>query len=176
METQIEAFLHFVTVEKGYSEHTAAAYHNDLTQILGHLADEGISSWQDVNRADILKDQIRVINALYDPEKFMSRVAEAMLRLRPVSKHKPKFAEWWTDVKGFCRVIVWMHRRPETRRHFWRLMRTTLRLGKSQCEIAGAMATIYLHLAEMQTELVKSLKRRQEGEPEIEASAGNFTR
>ena len=42
--------------------------------------------------------------------------------------------------------------------------------------MAGAMATVYLHLAEMQTELVKSLNRRQVGELEIEASAGNTTR
>ncbi|KKM96229.1 hypothetical protein LCGC14_1180290, partial [marine sediment metagenome] len=136
----------------------------------------GLNFKTDRNRADILKDQIRIINALYDPEKFMSRVAEAMLRLRPAHKHKVTFSEWWTDVKGFCRVILWVQRRPETRKHFWRLLRKTFGLGVAQRETAGAMATIYLHLAEMRAELVKSLKRRQETELEIEASAGNTTR
>ena len=38
MQTQVEKFLHFVTVEKGYSDHTAAAYRNDLTQFLAYLS------------------------------------------------------------------------------------------------------------------------------------------
>ncbi len=54
MQTQVEEFLRFVTVEKGYSDHTAAAYHNDLTQFLIYLAGDTISSWQDVGRAHVL--------------------------------------------------------------------------------------------------------------------------
>lgn len=55
MQTRVEEFLHYVTVEKGYSEHTVAAYRNDLTQFLAYLADENISSLQDVERGHILK-------------------------------------------------------------------------------------------------------------------------
>jgi len=54
MQTQVEEFLRFLTVEKGYSKHTIAAYRNDFTQFLAYLAGEGISSWQDVGRAHIL--------------------------------------------------------------------------------------------------------------------------
>jgi len=146
---------------------------------VGVIRDQGLGGLNfrtERNRADILEDQIRIISALYDPEKFMARVAEAMRRLRPAPKHKANFPERWTDIKGCCRLIVWMLRRPETRKHFWRLLRTTSRLGAGQRETAGAMATVYVHLSEMQTELVKSLKRRQEGELEIQASAGNTTR
>lgn len=53
MQKQVEEFLHFVTVEKGYSHHTAAAYRNDLTQFLKYLAGQGVPSWQDVGRAHI---------------------------------------------------------------------------------------------------------------------------
>ena len=136
----------------------------------------GLNFKTDRNRADILEDQIRIVNELYDPEKFMSRVAEAVLRLRLAPKHKVNFSEWWTDVKGFCRLIAWMQRRPKACKHFWRLMRRTSKLEAGQRDTAGAMATIYLHLAEMQEELVKSLKHRQEGELQIETPAGNTTR
>jgi len=54
MRTQVEEFLNFVAVEKGYSEHTAAAYRNDLNQFLTYLEDEAVSSWQAVNRTHIL--------------------------------------------------------------------------------------------------------------------------
>ena len=42
-----------MTVEKGYSDHTAAAYRNDLTQFLAHLVGKGASSWQDVGRKHV---------------------------------------------------------------------------------------------------------------------------
>jgi hypothetical protein len=41
--------------------------------------------------------------------------------------------------------------------------------------MAAVMATIYLHLAEMRVELVKSLRRRQESEAETDVSASNTT-
>jgi integrase/recombinase XerD len=55
MQTRVEEFLHFVTIEKGYSRHTAKAYRNDLTQFLAYLADESMSSWQDVGRRHVLE-------------------------------------------------------------------------------------------------------------------------
>lgn len=37
MQQEIENFLNFLTVEKGFSQHTIAAYRNDLTQFLDFL-------------------------------------------------------------------------------------------------------------------------------------------
>ena len=54
MQAQIDEFLRYVAVEKGYSAHTSAAYRNDLAQFLTYLAGQGISSWQDVGRTHIL--------------------------------------------------------------------------------------------------------------------------
>ena len=61
MRTQVEEFLHYVAVEKGYSEHTVAAYRNDLTQFLAYLADVDVSSWQDVGR-DHIQDYVLFLN------------------------------------------------------------------------------------------------------------------
>jgi integrase/recombinase XerD len=55
MQSRVDEFLHYVTVEKGYSENTVAAYRNDLAQFLAYLADKSISSLQDVERGHILK-------------------------------------------------------------------------------------------------------------------------
>jgi integrase/recombinase XerD len=55
MKTQVEEFLHYVTVEKGYSGNTAAAYRNDLTQFLAYLAEKDVSSWQDVGQSHVLE-------------------------------------------------------------------------------------------------------------------------
>ncbi|MCP4540507.1 MAG: tyrosine recombinase XerD [Chloroflexi bacterium] len=55
MQTRVDEFLHYIVVKKGCSEHTVAAYRNDLVQLLAYLANENISSCHDVDRAQILK-------------------------------------------------------------------------------------------------------------------------
>jgi len=54
MQAQVEEFLRFMSVERGSSSHTVAAYRNDLSQFLTHLEGRGVHSCQDVNRARIL--------------------------------------------------------------------------------------------------------------------------
>ncbi len=77
MQTQVEEFLHFVAVEKGYSDHTAAAYRNDLTQFLTYLAGEGISSWQDVDRAHVLNYILYLKERGYASSTVARKVAAA---------------------------------------------------------------------------------------------------
>ncbi len=52
----IENFLHYLAIEKGYSEHTIAAYRNDLTGLAGFFQGDGSgSTWADFNRQVMLK-------------------------------------------------------------------------------------------------------------------------
>ncbi len=53
MQAQVEEFLRFVAIEKGYSNLTVAAYRCDLAQFLAYLTNENISSWRDVDRAHV---------------------------------------------------------------------------------------------------------------------------
>jgi len=50
MQTEIDGFLDFIIVEKGYSRHTHAAYRNDLAQFLDYLIGSGVVSWASVSR------------------------------------------------------------------------------------------------------------------------------
>jgi len=109
MQTQVEEFLRVLAVEKGYSDHTIAAYRNDLTQFMTYLASEGLASWQDVNRSHIqnyipyLKQReyasstvARKVAAVKSFFHFL--VADGVLRddptaavdSPPVSKHLPR--------------------------------------------------------------------------------------
>jgi integrase/recombinase XerD len=54
MKEQIANFLNFLSVEKGYSEHTIAAYRNDLTGLAEFAKKQGISAWSGFNRQNIL--------------------------------------------------------------------------------------------------------------------------
>lgn len=54
MKQEIEAFLDYLATEKGFSENTAAAYRNDLFQLVDFFHEKGIDSWSDVDRQHIL--------------------------------------------------------------------------------------------------------------------------
>ena len=78
MREQIEQFLTYITVEKGYSQNTLAAYRNDLTQYLGFL--EGrVSSWGEVTRDNIV-DYIMVMKL--DQEYASSTVARKVAAIK----------------------------------------------------------------------------------------------
>jgi integrase/recombinase XerD len=54
MESQVEEFLRYISLEKGYSEHTIAAYRSDLSQFLTYLQGRSVASWADVTRSHML--------------------------------------------------------------------------------------------------------------------------
>jgi integrase/recombinase XerD len=55
MQPQIDEFLRFLRVEKGYSKHTIAAYRTDVTQFLTYLEGEAYTSWPSVGRRALLR-------------------------------------------------------------------------------------------------------------------------
>jgi len=75
MQAQIDEFLRYVAVEKGYSAHTSAAYRNDLAQFLTYLAGQGISAWQDVGRTHILDYILYLRSRAYASSTVARKVA-----------------------------------------------------------------------------------------------------
>jgi integrase/recombinase XerD len=75
MQTQVNEFLRFVAVEKGYSEHTVAAYRNDLSQLSEYLAGEAVSSWQVVGRRHILDYVLYLKSREYAPATVARKIA-----------------------------------------------------------------------------------------------------
>jgi len=53
MKEPIENFLNYLSVEKGYSEHTIAAYRNDLTGLADFAKKQNISGWSGFNRQNM---------------------------------------------------------------------------------------------------------------------------
>lgn len=75
MQEQIEAFLHFEAAGHGYSQHTIAAYRNDLTQLLEYLSKEGITSWQGVDRSCIQQYVRYLKKREYAPSTLARKIA-----------------------------------------------------------------------------------------------------
>jgi len=54
MKEAITNFLNYLSVEKGYSENTIAAYHNDLTALADFAKKQGLSAWSGFTRQNML--------------------------------------------------------------------------------------------------------------------------
>jgi len=78
MEEKIQEFLKFITVEKGYSQNTLAAYRNDLSQFAAYLGKHQLS-WDQVDR-DIIMDYIMLMKA--EQEYASSTVARKVAAIK----------------------------------------------------------------------------------------------
>jgi integrase/recombinase XerD len=54
MKNAIENFLHYLAVEKGYSENTISAYRNDLSGLIEFANKQNLTSWAAVDRQSML--------------------------------------------------------------------------------------------------------------------------
>ncbi len=82
MKEDIEHFLTYLSVEKGFSDNTLAAYHNDLSQ-LASFVDEGAArsgvapSWANFNRQGMLSYLLNLKERNYAATTIARKVAAA---------------------------------------------------------------------------------------------------
>ena len=78
MEEKIQEFLKFITVEKGYSQNTLAAYRNDLSQFAAYLEKRQLT-WDQVSR-DTIMDYIMLMKT--EQEYASSTVARKVAAIK----------------------------------------------------------------------------------------------
>ena len=82
MKEDINRFLTYLAVEKGFSENTLDAYRNDLSQLVGFVEEEAtkqgsIPSWADFRREDMLNYQLYLKERNYAATTLARKVAAA---------------------------------------------------------------------------------------------------
>jgi len=82
MNEQIEAFLKYLMVDKGFSRNTEEAYRNDLTQLEKFIADEAskrgqIPGWDAFGRQDMLAYMLSLKDKKYASTTLARKVAAA---------------------------------------------------------------------------------------------------
>jgi integrase/recombinase XerD len=86
METKLDLYLDYLTVEKGLAANTRASYSADLLKLLTYLKDRGIGDWSQVGYSEVMgflshcqdqglapRSRARVLSALRGFFKFMVR-------------------------------------------------------------------------------------------------------
>jgi len=82
VKQDIDSFLTYLTVEKGFSENTVAAYRNDLYQLASFVEEEAaqrgsIASWASFNRQDMLSYLLNLKERNYAATTVARKVAAA---------------------------------------------------------------------------------------------------
>ena len=82
MRQAINSFLNYLTVEKGFSENTIAAYHNDLNQLASFIDQETARqgyppSWASFSRQGMLSYLLNLKERNYAPTTVARKVAAA---------------------------------------------------------------------------------------------------
>ena len=75
MKDSIENFLHYLAVEKGYSEHTISAYRNDLTALADFEGTQSINSWAAMDRQKMLSYMLNLKERGYVATTIARKVA-----------------------------------------------------------------------------------------------------
>lgn len=96
MESHLDLYLDYLTVEKGLASNTRASYSSDLLKFLTYLKDRGISDWRQVRYSEVMgflsqsqeqglapRSRARLLSALRGFFKFMVR--DSHLRESPVA-------------------------------------------------------------------------------------------
>lgn len=76
MRQEVEAFLHYLEVERGFSPHTLAAYRNDLFQMVDYLnkRDQHFT-WAGLNREELLGYILNLQEKEYAPATLARKIA-----------------------------------------------------------------------------------------------------
>ena len=82
MKEDIERFLNYLSVEKGFSENTLAAYRNDLAQLASFVEENGARgqvspSWANFSRQTMLSYQLQLKERNYATTTLARKVAAA---------------------------------------------------------------------------------------------------
>ena len=98
-----------------------------------------------IPRTEILKNFIRVINAVYEPSNYYRRVIFTCLNLRPHYKHTPNFRIRLLYMRSFLRVCKKEGFNPVTGFYYWKMFFTVIFRNPKGIEAAVNLAAMFIH-------------------------------
>ena len=118
-----------------------------------------------ISRTEILKNFIRVINAIYEPSNYYKRVVFTGLNIRPHYKHAPNFRTWLIYMRSFLRVCNKAGFNTVTGFYYWKMLFTVIFRNPKGTEAAVNLAAMFIHFRK-QKEYGVSLMKHTIGELE----------
>jgi hypothetical protein len=98
-------------------------------------------------RTEVLRDYLRVIETIYTPAAYFSRVCRVASMLDCAGRRfRPGPVQRLAELKAFIRMAHRFGRNRDTRRDFWRAVIWTFRHNRRAIRPVGALCALYVHL------------------------------
>jgi len=111
-----------------------------------------------ISRAEILKNFIRVINAIYEPSNYYERVVFTGLNIRPHYKYAPNFRTWLIYIRSFLRVCYKAGFNTATGFYYWRMLFTVIFRNPKGTEAVVSLAAMFIHFRKQKEYCVSTMK------------------
>ncbi len=125
-------------------------------------------------RADILRDYLEVVEAVYAPASYFGRVRRVAEILGSGKRRfKPGLWQWLRELKGFMRLILRLGLRHPARGHFWWGLLHVLRRNPGALRYATSLMALYLHFGAFAKDVASRMRKaiaREESQPSRVAS------
>ncbi|HVR85227.1 MAG TPA: B12-binding domain-containing radical SAM protein [Planctomycetota bacterium] len=97
-------------------------------------------------RADIFRDYLQVVETIYTPKSYFSRVLDVGRRLDSSKRRfKPGFRQWLKELKGFSRMALKLGFQRSTCGVFWSTLAKSLVQNPGSIRYVGSLMALYLH-------------------------------
>ena len=111
-------------------------------------------------RLDILKDFVHILEHVYDPKNYFTRVTYTGLHVVPANKYRPGIVERVKFLKPFLKVCYKLGCNKTTGWLYWKMFFTVLFKNPRGIEAAIIMATMYLHFQKQSTFIIDLTKQK----------------
>jgi radical SAM superfamily enzyme YgiQ (UPF0313 family) len=137
-----------------FHQHSRFVTENDVDQ-----ATSGLNFVTLIPRTEILKNYIRVIDAVYEPSNYYQRVIYTGLNIRARYKHKPDFRTWLLYMRSFLRVCKNAGFNSATGMLYWKMFFTVLFRNPMGIEAAVNMAAMFIHFRKQKEFIVSAMDK-----------------
>jgi hypothetical protein len=96
-------------------------------------------------RLDILKDYVRIIKYIYDPQHYYERIIYTGLNLRPANKYRPSMMSKLKMIKAFLTLCQKVGFNKITGRLYWKMLVTIIFKNPKAIEATVNLAAMFIH-------------------------------
>jgi radical SAM superfamily enzyme YgiQ (UPF0313 family) len=106
------------------------------------------------SRTEILRNYIRIIEAIFKPSNYYKRVTYTALKVNPDYKHKPDFKTWLVYMRSFLRVCKKAGFSKATGYFYWRMFFSVIFRNPKGIEPAINLAAMFIHFRKQKDYIV----------------------
>jgi hypothetical protein len=116
-------------------------------------------------KADILRDFLQIIETIYSPEEFFTRVEQLGAALDSSQrKFRPGLKQWFAELPAFFKMSARLGAASDTRRYFWRVFFHTLWHNPGSLRHTMSIMALYLHFGPFSKYVAGQIRKEIEHE------------